>query len=46
MWQTGHTRLLLLPVDRLVEKADVIRLRRINKSSWLATVDGLREGAM
>jgi hypothetical protein len=31
---------------RLVEKANVIGLRRINKSSRLAAVDGLREGVM
>jgi hypothetical protein len=31
---------------RLVEEADGFGLRRINKSSRLAVVDGLREGAM
>jgi hypothetical protein len=39
----GH---LLQPVQRLVEEADAVRLRRINKSSRLAAVDGLREGAL
>jgi hypothetical protein len=34
------------PVKRLVEKADVIRLHRINKSRWLAAVDGFWEGGM
>jgi hypothetical protein len=37
----GH---VLQPIQRLVEKAYVIGLCRINKSSRLATVDGLREG--
>jgi hypothetical protein len=37
---------LLQPVYRLVEEADVIGLRRINKSSRLAVVDGLHEGAI
>jgi hypothetical protein len=39
----GH---LLQLMERLVEKADMIRLRRINKSSWLATIDNLQEGVM
>jgi hypothetical protein len=38
----GH----LQTIQRLVEEADAIRLHRINKSSRLTTVDGLREGAM
>jgi hypothetical protein len=37
---------ILPPVQRLVEKADVIRLCRINKSSRMAAVDSLREGAL
>jgi hypothetical protein len=37
---------LIQPVQRLVEKAYIIRLCRINKSSRLATVDDLREGAV
>jgi hypothetical protein len=37
---------LLQPIQRLVEKADMIRLRWINKSSRLATVDNLREGVV
>jgi hypothetical protein len=32
---------LIQPVQRLVEKAYIIRLCRINKSSRLATVDDL-----
>jgi hypothetical protein len=39
----GH---LLQLMERLDEKADMIRLRRINKSSWLATIDNLQEGVM
>jgi hypothetical protein len=34
-------RCLLQPVHRLVEEADAIGLRRINKFSRLAAVDGL-----
>jgi hypothetical protein len=37
---------LLQPVQRLVEEADAIGIRRINKSSRLAAVDGLQEGAV
>jgi hypothetical protein len=39
----GH---LFQLIQRLVEEADMIELRRINKSSRLAIVDGLREGAV
>jgi hypothetical protein len=34
-------RRLLQPVQGLVEEADAIGLRRINKSSRLAAIDGL-----
>jgi hypothetical protein len=34
---------LLKPIQRVVEEADAIKLHRINKSSKLAAVDGLRE---
>jgi hypothetical protein len=37
---------LLQPIQKLVEEANMIGLRRINKSSRLAIVDGLREGSM
>jgi hypothetical protein len=37
---------LLQPVQRLVEEADTIGLHRINKSSRLVVVDGLREGVV
>jgi hypothetical protein len=37
---------LLQPVQVLVQEVDVIELSRNNKSSRLAAVDGLREGAM
>jgi hypothetical protein len=37
---------LLQPVQRLTEEADAIELRRINKSSRLAIVDGLRRGVV
>jgi hypothetical protein len=37
---------LLPPVEKLVGNADTTGLWRINKSSWLAVVDGLREGAV
>jgi hypothetical protein len=39
----GH---LFQLIQRLVEEIDMIELRRINKSSRLAIVDGLRGGAM
>jgi hypothetical protein len=39
----GH---LLKPVQRLIEKANTIGLRRINKSSRLGVIDGLREGVI
>jgi hypothetical protein len=37
---------LLQHVQRLVEKVDAIGLRRINKSSRLAAIDGLRKGVL
>jgi hypothetical protein len=37
---------LLLPVEGLVEAADPVRLRGINKSRRLAAVDCLRESTM
>jgi hypothetical protein len=48
MWRTGCTKpgAPASAVQRLVEEVDVIGLRRINKSSMLAAVDGLREGAV
>jgi hypothetical protein len=40
------SRCLLQPVERLVEVADPVRLRGINKLHQLATLDCLRESTM
>jgi hypothetical protein len=37
---------LLQPIERLVEAADPVKLRRINKPCQLAIVDYLRESTM
>jgi hypothetical protein len=37
---------LLQPVERLVKEPNAIGLHRINKSSRLAVVDGLRKGVV